>query len=62
MIPRSKGGKDEYKNYQLLHNYCHNVKTKRDSAKESGCNIEEPYDAKVSSTVLKPSHISDGMA
>ena len=36
IIPRHKGGKDGYKNYQLLHKYCHNVKTNRDSANENG--------------------------
>ncbi|MCL2933904.1 MAG: reverse transcriptase N-terminal domain-containing protein [Trichodesmium sp. MAG_R03] len=36
IIPRHKGGKDEYKNCQLLHKYCHNVKTNRDSANENG--------------------------
>jgi len=36
IIPRHKGGKDEYKNYQLLHKYCHNVKTNKDSANENG--------------------------
>lgn len=28
IIPRSKGGKDNYKNYQLLHRHCHDIKTK----------------------------------
>lgn len=30
IIPRSKGGKDVYKNLQLLHKHCHDVKTARD--------------------------------
>ncbi|MEC4819940.1 MAG: reverse transcriptase domain-containing protein [Scytonema sp. PMC 1069.18] len=29
-IPLSKGGKDEYKNLQLLHRHCHDVKTAKD--------------------------------
>ncbi|WP_375499758.1 HNH endonuclease [uncultured Nostoc sp.] len=27
IIPRAIGGKDEYKNLQLLHRYCHDEKT-----------------------------------
>ena len=27
IIPKSKGGKNDYKNLQLLHRHCHNVKT-----------------------------------
>ncbi|MGB3640168.1 MAG: HNH endonuclease signature motif containing protein [Rivularia sp. (in: cyanobacteria)] len=27
IIPRSQGGKDEYKNFQLLHRHCHDEKT-----------------------------------
>ncbi len=27
IIPKSKGGKDEYKNWQLLHRHCHDEKT-----------------------------------
>jgi RNA-directed DNA polymerase len=29
-IPRSKGGKDEFNNLQLLHRHCHDVKSARD--------------------------------
>ncbi|WP_333050352.1 MULTISPECIES: group II intron maturase-specific domain-containing protein [unclassified Microcoleus] len=29
-IPRSKGGRDEYNNLQLLHKHCHDVKTAKD--------------------------------
>jgi len=29
-IPRSKGGRDEYTNLQLLHKHCHDVKTAKD--------------------------------
>ena len=30
IIPTASGGKDEYKNLQLLHGYCHDKKTKSD--------------------------------
>lgn len=30
IVPRALGGKDEYKNLQLLHRHCHDVKTKTD--------------------------------
>ena len=32
IIPRSKGGKNEYKNYQLLHRHCHDEKTRTDGS------------------------------
>ena len=32
IIPRSEGGKDQYKNYQLLHRHCHHKKTAEDKA------------------------------
>lgn len=32
ILPRSKGGKDEYKNLQLLHKYCHIKKTRSDKS------------------------------
>jgi RNA-directed DNA polymerase len=28
IIPRAIGGKDDYKNLQLLHRHCHDVKSK----------------------------------
>ncbi len=31
-IPKSKGGKDEYKNWQLLHRHCHDEKTNIDGS------------------------------
>jgi len=31
IIPKAEGGKDEYKNLQLLHGHCHDTKTKEDS-------------------------------
>ncbi|MEH2294107.1 HNH endonuclease [Nostoc sp.] len=27
IIPQSKKGKDEYKNLQILHRHCHDIKT-----------------------------------
>jgi RNA-directed DNA polymerase len=30
IIPRSKGGKDEFNNLQLLHRHCHDVKSAND--------------------------------
>ncbi|NES68123.1 MAG: group II intron reverse transcriptase/maturase [Okeania sp. SIO2D1] len=32
ITPKSLGGKDEYKNLQLLHNHCHDHKTARDGS------------------------------
>jgi len=40
IIPTSSGGKDEYKNLQLLHRHCHDTKTATDGSydsKETGC-------------------------
>lgn len=66
IIPRNKGGKDEYKNLQLLHSHCHDVKTAGDglagSARDKRQVIEEPCDVKVSSTVLKTSGSREGAA
>jgi RNA-directed DNA polymerase len=44
IIPKSKGGKDEYKNWQLLHRHCHDSKTANDgsSGRKSGCNSSKP--------------------
>lgn len=35
IIPKSKSGKNEYKNFQLLHNYCHDKKTRTDGSLEN---------------------------
>lgn len=32
IIPRNMGGKDEYKNLQLLHRHCHDRKTAEDGS------------------------------
>ena len=34
IIPRSEGGKDQYKNYQLLHRHCHHEKTAKDTKRQ----------------------------
>ena len=47
--PLSQGGKDQYNNLQLLHAHCHDQKKEKDV----NLSFEEPYEAKVSRTVLK---------
>lgn len=44
IIPKSKGGKDRYNNWQLLHRHCHDTKTTSDGSMgtKSGCNRAEP--------------------
>ncbi len=39
IIPKSKGGKDEYKNWQLLHRHCHDEKTNIDGS------LDKPFKA-----------------
>jgi RNA-directed DNA polymerase len=43
-VPKSKGGKDTYKNWQLLHRHCHDTKTANDGSygNKSDCNSVEP--------------------
>ncbi|MDH6107235.1 HNH endonuclease, partial [Anabaenopsis tanganyikae CS-531] len=56
ILPLSKGGKDEYKNLQLLHRHCHDKKTASDGSLvgiyDKNHITEEPYEVKVSRTVL----------
>ena len=64
IIPKSKGGKDTYKNLQLLHRHCHDKKTTNDgsllrSSHDKGFIREERDEAKVSSPVLKTNRIGD---
>ena len=62
IIPKSKGGKDTYKNLQLLHRHCHDVKTANDGSlgtHDKSQVIEEPCEVKVSRTVLKTSRVGD---
>ncbi|MBW4574176.1 MAG: group II intron reverse transcriptase/maturase [Aphanothece sp. CMT-3BRIN-NPC111] len=48
IIPKSKGGKNDYKNIQLLHRHCHDKKTANDGSlgNKSGCNSAKPKPAK----------------
>jgi RNA-directed DNA polymerase len=48
IIPRSKGGKNDYKNMQLLHRHCHDKKTVLDDSHgtKSGCNSAKPKPVK----------------
>jgi RNA-directed DNA polymerase len=39
-IPKSKGGKDSYDNWQLLHRHCHDTKTATDLAKAKAEEME----------------------
>ena len=63
-IPRNKGGKDEYKNLQILHRHCHDTKTAKDIL-VGGMHLdkhqiaEEPDEVKVSRPVLKTSRSGD---
>ncbi|MGB3188782.1 MAG: group II intron reverse transcriptase/maturase [Limnoraphis sp.] len=36
IIPKSKGGRNEYNNYQLLHRHCHDEKTRIDGSLNKG--------------------------
>ncbi|MDJ1171476.1 HNH endonuclease [Roseofilum sp. BLCC_M154] len=55
-MPKSKGGRNDYKNVQLIHGHCHDVKTYLDfSANDNSQVFEEPDEAKVSCPVLKTS-------
>ena len=47
-IPKSKGGKDSYGNWDLLHRHCHDTKTVLDGSlgTQSGCNSAKPKPTK----------------
>jgi len=68
IIPKSKGGKGDYKNLQLLHRHCHDTKTANDElavgagARDKRQVIEEPDEVKVSRPVLKTSRGGDTSA
>jgi len=69
IIPQSQGGRDEYDNWQLLHLYCHQLKTAQENKQrqqggtyDKSQTIEEPCEVNVSSTVLKPSDGGDSIA
>jgi RNA-directed DNA polymerase len=59
ITPSARGGDGRYGNLQLLHGHCHDKKTAQDQAVNGTCDksqtTEEPYDGKLSRTVLKPS-------
>ena len=42
ITPKSKGGKDEYKNLQLLHRHCHDSKTTKDGSNQRGTDEKQP--------------------
>ncbi len=56
ITPTINGGKDKYKNLQILHKHCHDMKTTRDGSVEVRLTkrqiIEEPDEVKVSRPVL----------
>lgn len=63
--PKTQGGIGTRKNLQLLHRHCHHKKTAHDrlrGAHDKRQPVEEPYDGKLSSTVLKPSRRGDSPA
>jgi RNA-directed DNA polymerase len=66
IILRIQGGKDEYKNLQILHRHCHDVKTAKDGSAGSTYDkrqiIQESCELKVSRTVLKTSGSREGVA
>lgn len=43
-IPKSKGAKESYDNWQLLHRHCHDKKTASDGSlgSKSSCNSAKP--------------------
>jgi RNA-directed DNA polymerase len=65
ITPKVFGGKEEYKNLQLLHRHCHDQKTSRDGSaglqgtQDKSQTVEEPCEAKGSRTDLKTSREGD---
>ncbi|MBC6472661.1 MAG: HNH endonuclease, partial [Hormoscilla sp. GM102CHS1] len=67
ILPTSRGGKDWYRNLQLLHDYCHHAKSAEDGSHGGRTwlqeiEAEEPDEVKVSRPVLKTSRSGDGLA
>jgi RNA-directed DNA polymerase len=67
IIPKSQGGKDEYKNMQLLHRHCHDQKTAGDGSpargtRDKGQIVEELDELKGSRPVLKTSEGGNKLA
>lgn len=58
--PRAQRGKNVRANLQLLHRHCHDRKTAHEGGPREKRQVhEEPYDGKLSRTVLKPSRGGD---
>jgi RNA-directed DNA polymerase len=55
IVPKSEGGKDQYKNYQLLHRHCHHEKTAEDRQRQ----IENKGQKKARKTPGKSSRKSE---
>ena len=66
IIPKSRGGKNDSKNLQLLHRHCHDKKTSIDgsliSTNDNRHIGEKLDDRKLSRPVLKTSQGSDALA
>ncbi|RCJ20720.1 hypothetical protein A6S26_26145 [Nostoc sp. ATCC 43529] len=63
IIPKAKGGKDTYSNFQLLHRHCHDTKTSQDRGMyDKHQIIEEPDEGKLSRPVLQTSRRGDSPA
>jgi RNA-directed DNA polymerase len=56
IFPKHLGGTDEYINLQVVHRHCHD---QRHGAHDKRHIVEEPCEAKTSSTVLKTSRVGD---
>jgi RNA-directed DNA polymerase len=55
IVPKSEGGKDQYKNYELLHRHCHHKKTAEDRQRQ----IENKGQKKARKTSGKSSRKSE---
>lgn len=67
IIPKSRGGRDEYRNFQLLHRHCHDRKTAEDLLAAKGTHdksrtVEELGAVKVARPVLEAGRPSDRSA
>ena len=68
IIPTAAGGRDEYRNWQLLHGHCHDAKTAADhpsavrGTNDNRHRVEEPDEVKVSRPVLEPGGGGDPVA
>lgn len=64
ITPKSVGGGEERSNKLALHRHCHDARhaQRGPGTSDKGSVLEEPYEAKVSRTVLKPSEGGDPFA